>query len=244
MPQLRTYLRIEGELVSHVTEKVDREVELSALLDEVVRNQPISTGRLPANTRFLVRLGEREAYVLEQPPMRRVIEFHASQRSGSEPNQYRLALPYVVFVVGVEAGQITSLANFFRTSPIRSIDDQLNHSCLPNTSDDGVVCLGSVRVSGRSVGEQNRRLDRCLLGEPLQPGPPPPSAAVLRWLSELGVPEPKRPARGVVPPIRPHLADDPPGHGLHGRSARGRYPRLGSCRARHLGDRRRDADPG
>jgi hypothetical protein len=154
MPQLRTYLRIEGELVSHVTEKVDREVELSALLDEVVRNQPISTGRLPANTRFLVRLGEREAYVLEQPPMRRVIEFHASQRSGSEPNQYRLALPYVVFVVGVEAGQITSLANFFRTSPIRSIDDQLSHSCLPNTSDDGVVCLGSVRVSGRSVGER------------------------------------------------------------------------------------------
>jgi hypothetical protein len=60
MPQLRTYVRIEGELVSHVTEKVDREVELSALLDEVVRNQPISTGRLPANTRFLVRLGERE----------------------------------------------------------------------------------------------------------------------------------------------------------------------------------------
>ena len=76
--QLRTYLRIEGELVSHVTEKVEREVELSALLDEVVRNQPISTGRLPANTRFLVRLGEREAYVLEQPPMRRVIEFHAT----------------------------------------------------------------------------------------------------------------------------------------------------------------------
>ena len=115
--QLRTYLRIEGELVSHVTEKVEREVELSALLDEVVRNQPISTGRLPANTRFLVRLGEREAYVLEQPPMRRVIEFHATQRAGSEPATYRLALPYVVFVVGVEAGQIVTLSNFFRTQP-------------------------------------------------------------------------------------------------------------------------------
>ncbi len=152
--QLRTYLRIEGELVSHVTEKVEREVELTNLLDEIVRTQPVSTGRLPANTRFLVRLGEREAYVLEQPPMRRVIEFHASQRRGSEPTQYRLALPYVVFVVGVEAGQITYLANFFRTAPIGSIDDQLFYSCLPNTSDDGVVCLGSVRVSGRSVGER------------------------------------------------------------------------------------------
>ncbi len=154
MQQLRTYLRIEGELVSAVTEKVEREVELTALLDEIVRNQPISTGRLPANTRFLVRLGEREAYILEQPPMRRVIEFHASQRPGSEPAHYRIALPYVVFVVGVEAGQITYLANFFRTQPIRSIDDQLFYSCLPNTSDDGVVCLGSVRVSGRSVGER------------------------------------------------------------------------------------------
>jgi hypothetical protein len=152
--QLRTYLRIEGELVSHVTEKVEREVELTELLDEIVRTQPISTGRLPANTRFLVRLGEREAYVLEQPPMRRVIEYHASQRSGSEPSTYRLALPYVVFVVGVEAGQIVSLANYFRTSPIGSIDDGLSYSCLPNTSDDGVVCLGSVRVAGSSVGER------------------------------------------------------------------------------------------
>jgi len=67
--------------------------------------------------------------------MRRVIEFHATQRAGSEPATYRLALPYVVFVVGVEAGQIVTLSNFFRTSPIRSIDDQLSHSCLPNTSD-------------------------------------------------------------------------------------------------------------
>jgi len=104
MPQLRTYLRIEGELVSHVTEKVDREVELSALLDEVVRNQPISTGRLPANTRFLVRLGEREAYVLEQPPMRRVIEFHAASVPGrAEPIPARA--PYVVFVVVSRRGK-------------------------------------------------------------------------------------------------------------------------------------------
>ena len=152
--QLRTYLRIEGELVSHVTEKVEREVELTNLLDEIVRTQPVSTGRLPANTRFLVRLGEREAYVLEQPPMRRVIEYHATHHRGSEPTQYRLALPYVVFVVGVEAGQILSLANYFRTAPLRTIDDVLCHSCLPNTSDDGVVCLGSVRVSGRTVGER------------------------------------------------------------------------------------------
>ena len=227
MPQLRTYLRIEGELVSHVTEKVEREVELSALLDEVVRNQPISTGHLPANTRFLVRLGEREAYVLEQPPMRRVIEFHATQRAGSEPNQYRLALPYVVFVVGVEAGQITSLANFFRTSPIRSIDDQL----VPAEHVGRRRRLPRLGAGLGPLGRRaNRRLDRRLLGEPLQPGPPSPSAAVLRRLSELGVPEPKRPARGTDPSIRPHLADDPPGRRLHGRRSRAGHSRLRRCR--------------
>ena len=242
--QLRTYLRIEGELVSHVTEKVEREVELSALLDEVVRNQPISTGRLPANTRFLVRLGEREAYVLEQPPMRRVIEFHATQRAGSEPATYRLALPYVVFVVGVEAGQIVPLCELL-PHPADPLD---RRSALPLVPAEHVGRRRRLPRLGAGLGPIGRRANRCLdrrlLGEPLQPGPPSPSAAVLRRLSELGVPEPKRPARGTDPSIRPHLADDPPGRRLHGRRGRAGHSRLRRCRTRHQRVRGRDTDPG
>lgn len=67
---------------------------------------------------------------------------------------YRLALPYVVFVVSVIGEQIEGLATYFRTAAIRSLDDALLCSTLPNTSDDGVVCLGSVRVAGATVGER------------------------------------------------------------------------------------------
>src|SRR4029077_8557666 len=34
------------------------------------------------------------------------------------------------------------------------LDATLLSSTLPNTNDDGIVCLGSVRVSGASVGER------------------------------------------------------------------------------------------
>ena len=86
--------------------------------------------------------------------MRRTIEYHASRRHDSEPTSYRIALPYVVFVVSTYGEQIESLSTYFRTAPLRSLDDQLYSSTLPNTNDDGIVCLGSVRVSGATVGER------------------------------------------------------------------------------------------
>ena len=53
--------------------------------------------------------------------MRRQIEYHASRRYGSEPVEYRLGFPYVVFVVSSVADRIESVMNFFRTSPLRSL---------------------------------------------------------------------------------------------------------------------------
>ena len=67
---------------------------------------------------------------------------------------HRVSLPYVVFVVSVQAGRVEGLSNFFRTSPLASLDDALEHSCLPNTSDDGIVCLGTVHVGGDSLVER------------------------------------------------------------------------------------------
>jgi hypothetical protein len=57
-------------------------------------------------------------------------------------------VPYVVFVVD-DQRQIEG--STFPTQPIASLDATRH---LPNTNDDGVVCLGSVRVSGASVGER------------------------------------------------------------------------------------------
>ena len=154
--QSRTFLRIEGDLVSLVTEMTDREVTLPDLLTEITSSQLAMTPRLPTGCRFWLRSGSasRAVFVVEQPPQRRTIAYHAGRRYSAEPVIYRLALPYVVFVVSTYADQIEGLATFFRTEPIASLDAPLLCSTLPNTSDDGIVCLGSVRVSGASVGER------------------------------------------------------------------------------------------
>ncbi len=154
--QSRAYLRIEGDLVSLVSEVVDREVALPDLLAELTTTQVQLSPRLPTGCRFWVRAGttDRAVFVAEQAPMRRTIEYHASRRHDSEPTSYRIALPYVVFVVSTTGEQIEGLATYFRTAPLRSLDDQLSCSTLPNTNDDGIVCLGSVRISGATVGER------------------------------------------------------------------------------------------
>jgi Prokaryotic E2 family D len=154
--QSRTFLRIEGDLVSLVTEMTDREVTLPDLLTELTSNQLAMTPRLPTGCRFWLRSGStaRAVFVLEQPPQRRTIAYQAGHRYDAEPVSYRLALPYVVFVVSTYADQIEGLATFFRTEPVGSLDAPLFCSTLPNTNDDGLVCLGSVRVSGTSVGER------------------------------------------------------------------------------------------
>jgi hypothetical protein len=154
--QSRTFLRIEGDLVSLVTEVIDREVTLPDLLTELTSSQVAISPRLPTGCRFWLRSGttDRQVFVIEQAPSRRTIEYHANRRHGSEPTSYRLALPYVVFVVSTIGDQIEGVSTYFRTQPIGSLDATLFCSTLPNTSDDGIVCLGSVRVTGASVGER------------------------------------------------------------------------------------------
>ena len=154
--QSRTFLRIEGDLVSLVTEVIDREVTLPDLLTELTSSQVAISPRLPTGCRFWLRSGttDRQVFVLEQQPSRRTIEYHANRRHSSEPTSYRLALPYVVFVVSTIGDQIEGVSTYFRTEPIGSLDATLICSTLPNTSDDGIVCLGSVRVTGASAGER------------------------------------------------------------------------------------------
>jgi hypothetical protein len=154
--QSRTFVRIEGDLVSLVSETIDREVMLPDLLAELAGSAVTISPRLPANTRYWIRGGvrDRSVFVIEQPPTRRTITYHASRRYDAEPGSFRLSLPYVVFVVATLSSSVELLTTFFRTAPISSLDAPLLVSTLPNTGDDGVVCMGSVRVNGASVGER------------------------------------------------------------------------------------------
>ena len=187
--QSRTFLRIEGDLVSLVTEVIDREVALPDLLTELTSSQVAISPRLPTGCRFWLRSGttDRQVFVVEQQPSRRTIEYHANRRHSSEPTSYRLALPYVVFVVSTIGDQIEGVSTYFRTEPIGSLDATLFCSTLPNTSDDGIVCLGSVRVSGASVGERIDALVGAFWGsrfnQDLRRHPMPFSGGFRAWAS-------------------------------------------------------------
>src|SRR3989337_741316 len=96
--QSRTFLRIEGDLVSLVTEVIDREVTLPDLLTELTTAQVAITPRLPTGCRFWIRSGttDRSVFVVEQPPSRRTIEYHASRRRATEPPPSRPPPPPLV----------------------------------------------------------------------------------------------------------------------------------------------------
>lgn len=150
----RKYIRVEGDLVTLVTETTEHEVALSDFLAKLDSDRPTDSGLLPVGCRHWVRSADRRGvFVIEQAPMRRSIEYR-SNRYNAPVVSHRLSLPYVVFVVSTVGDTIADLRTFFRTSPLASLDDPLDHSCLPNTYDDGTVCLGSVAVTGGSLAER------------------------------------------------------------------------------------------
>ncbi len=219
--QSRTFLRIEGDLVSLVTEVIDREVTPPGPPDRAhhrtVAMTPRSADRLP----LLDPLGDDRplrSSSSSSAPSRRTIEYHASRRHDSEPTTYRLA----------------AAVRRLRRLDDRRTDRGAVH-VLPDAADrvarrDAALLDPAehlrrrARLSRIGPGQRakrrrtSRRPHRRVLGEPLQPGPPPASAAFQRRLPGLGVPLPARSTRGPVAAIRPLLADPPPGRGADGRA--------------------------
>ena len=233
--QSRTFLRIEGDLVSLVTRGHRPGGDPPGPPDRAHHAQVAMTPRLPTGCRFWIRSGttDRSVFVVEQPPSRRTIEYHASRRHDSEPATYRLALPYVVFVVSTIGDQIEGLSTYFRTAADRVArrDAPLLHPAEHERRRRRLPRIGpGERGERRRAG---RRPDRRVLGEPLQPGPPSAPAAVQRWLPGLGVPLPARSARGPVAAYDPYWRTlrqvvaqmaGTGGHGSAGRDTRSRMP--------------------
>lgn len=60
------------------------------------------------------------------------------------------AILRILIDTGARRAEIAGL----RYMPLRSLEDELLCATLPNTDDSGVVCLGSVRVTGANLGER------------------------------------------------------------------------------------------
>lgn len=152
-PQARQFVRVEGDMVEVVTETITKQFPLDVFQQTLVDMQPkkgpdIETPALPVGTRFFVRKGGYEFYVLEQPPRKRHMvtggDSHPGFFKGKKNEQY--AMPYVVFVIQVPEGKshvTPGFRVFFAKHPLSSLDDPLFIAPLPNLDNRGTICVGN-----------------------------------------------------------------------------------------------------
>lgn len=151
MSSSRQYLRVEGDAVHVVTERIERTVRLSDLLAESAKELGVVTPILPAGCRMFRQQGSRTTFVIEQVPQVRQLNW----RSMDNGEVWKLAFPYVVFVV-VFSGDVVDTGScrvFYRNSPLNG-DDTLCRTNLCNVYQDGRICTGSMRVTGDSLAQK------------------------------------------------------------------------------------------
>jgi len=108
----------------------------------------------PRGCRFSFQKGINTIVVVEQDPQVRTLSFRAGMQANDhdigvyfDSERASLSFPYSVFVFTFVNDQFTKVKFFFRSSPLKSIEDNLYCSVLPNIHIGGDVCLGD-RPSG------------------------------------------------------------------------------------------------
>lgn len=106
---------------------------------------------LPTGTRFCYGSPqEGHVFVVEQPPTVRTLRFGG--RRIAEPMQYRLALPFMVFLVHANRrGEFSRLKVYCRNARLCSASDALYSAPLPNTYNEHSVCLPELSPSDRRL---------------------------------------------------------------------------------------------
>ncbi len=151
--QERKFLRIEGDIAEIVNETIVKQVPVSELQQQLLDMLPkagteIATPALPVGTRFFVRKGGYEYYVVEQHPRKRVMVTGGDATPGyfATKRTSPFAMPYVEFVIQVPEGATNVTPGFrvfFSDKPLRTMDDPLLIAPLPNLDDRGTICVGS-----------------------------------------------------------------------------------------------------
>jgi len=112
--------------------RVARRVPVEALLRYVSRVMPPPLPVLPPGTRWLRRRKDLLLLALEHPPQCRTLRVSDGKKGADGYRPYRLALPYVVYLLTFYRGDFEEMKMFFRVAPLASLDDTLCHTCLPN----------------------------------------------------------------------------------------------------------------
>ncbi len=110
---------------------VDREVRLADLAEALATGQRMDrTPLLPGGTRLFARWRHTAVLVIEEPPRVRHLRWSPKTlKSEGEYTEYRLAFPFVLYLVGFHQGDFEEMRIYFRAAPLAGEADPL---CFPN----------------------------------------------------------------------------------------------------------------
>ncbi len=87
---------------------------------------------LPPGSRWLSRRKDLLLLAVEDPPQCRTLRVSRGKKGDDGYRTYRLALPYVVYLLTFYRDGFEEMKMFFRVSPLTVLDDTLYYTCLPN----------------------------------------------------------------------------------------------------------------
>ena len=112
--------------------RVARRAPLEAVLRYVARVMPPQLPVLPPGTRWLCRRKDLLCLVVEHPPQCRTLRVSRGKKGGDDYRPYRLAFPYIIYVLTFYRDGFEEMKMFFRNSSLSSPTDTLYHTNLPN----------------------------------------------------------------------------------------------------------------
>jgi hypothetical protein len=87
---------------------------------------------LPPGTRWLAARKDFLLLVVEHLPQCRSLRGSWAKKGGDDYRTYRLAFPYILYLLSFYRGDLQEMKMFYRTSPLTSLEDFLQHTNLPN----------------------------------------------------------------------------------------------------------------
>jgi len=112
--------------------RVVRRAPLNAVLRYVAWAMPPPLPVLPPGARWLCRKKDLLFLVVEHPPQCRTLRVSRGKQGEDDYRPYRLALPYVVYVLTFFRDGFEEMKMFFRNSALSAPTDTLYHTNLPN----------------------------------------------------------------------------------------------------------------
>jgi hypothetical protein len=87
---------------------------------------------LPPGARWMATRKDLVFLAVEHLPQCRSLRASWEKKGGEDYRTYRLAFPYILYLLSFYRGDLQEMKMFYRPGPLTSLDDTLYHTNLPN----------------------------------------------------------------------------------------------------------------